>query len=128
MDENKYLLWFSRVVWAGIAANCLLAGFALVAPVTVTELVGLPMAEPLVWPRFASFLLLLLSGFYVPAARDPLGNHYNSVWTVACRVGGVVFFSIVGGNYIAFALFDLTFGLPEGILLWLGYSTASKQK
>lgn len=128
MDDNKYLLWFSRVVWAGIAANCLLAGFALVAPVTVIELVGLPMAEPLVWPRFASFLLLLLSGFYVAAARDPLGNLYTSVWTVACRVGGVVFFSIVGGNYIAFALFDLTFGLPEAILLWRGLSAAQNQK
>lgn len=128
MDENRHLLWFSRVVWAGIVANCMLALFAIVAPVTVIELVGLPMAEPLVWARFASFLLLLLSGFYVPAARNPLHNLYNSVWTVACRFGGVAFFSIVGGNYIAFALFDLTFGLPEAILLGLGLSATSKHE
>jgi hypothetical protein len=127
MDENKYLLWFSRVVWAGIVANLLVALVAISATTAVIGVLNLPPADPLVWPRFASFLLILLSIFYVPAARDPLGNRYSSIWTVACRFGGVVFFSIVGGNYIVFGLFDLVFGLPEAILLWLGHSAASKQ-
>jgi hypothetical protein len=127
MDENKYLLWFSRVVWAGIVSNLLLALLAITATTAVIEFLKLPPAEPLVWPRFASFLLILLSGFYVAAARDPLHNLYTSFWTVACRFGGVAFFSIVGGNYIVFGLFDLIFGLPEAILLWLGLSAASRK-
>jgi hypothetical protein len=126
MEENLYLLWFRRVVWAGIVANVLVALVSIIAPTTVLEVLKLPPAEPLVWPRFAAFLLLLLTGFYVPAAIDPLRNLYNSVFTVVCRFGGVCFFSIIGGGYIVFGLFDLTFGLPEAILLGLGLSTASK--
>lgn len=128
MDKNRYLVWYSRVVWVGIAANLLLALVAIAATSTVLEILNLPLAEPLVWPRFAAFLLILLSGFYVAAAIDPLRSLYSSVFTVACRFGGVVFFSIVGGNYIVFGLFDLVFGLPEAILLWLGLAAASKQE
>jgi hypothetical protein len=127
MDENKYLLWYSRVVWAGIVANLLLALVAMTATTTVLEFLALPPAEPLVWPRFASFLLILLSGFYVPAAMDPRNSLYASVFTVICRFGGVFFFSIVGGGYIVFGLFDLTFGLPEAILLALGLNAESKK-
>jgi hypothetical protein len=128
MEESNFLVWFRRVVWAGIAANLLLALVAITATTSVIELLRLPPAEPLVWPRFASFLLILLSGFYVPAAIDPVHNIYNSVFTVVCRFGGVIFFSVVGGNYIAFGLFDLVFGLPEAVLLWLGLSTTRKRQ
>lgn len=126
MGENRYLLWFSRVVWAGIAANVLVALVSIAAPTAVLAFLKLPPAEPLVWPRFAAFLLLLLSGFYIPAAMDPRRNLFNSIFTVVCRFGGVCFFSLVGGGYIVFGLFDLTFGLPEAILLWLGLSSRSK--
>ena len=77
------------------------------------------MAEPLVWPRFAAFLLILLSIFYVPSAVDPLVHRYSAVVSIICRFGGVAFFTIVGGRYIVFGLFDLTFGLPQAVLLWI---------
>lgn len=128
MGENHYLLWFRRVVWAGIVANVLVAVVSIAAPTTVLEFLKLPPAEPLVWPRFAAFLLILLSGFYIPAAIDPLRNLFNSIFTVVCRFGGVCFFSIVGGGYIVFGLFDLTFGLPEAILLGLGLADRSRQQ
>ena len=92
----------------------------------VLELLKLPPAEPLVWPRFAAFLLILLSGFYVPAALDPSRNVFAAIFAVVCRFGGVAFFSIIGGRYIAFGLFDFVFGLPEAILL--GCALASAQK
>src|ERR1700757_4465055 len=65
MSESSYLAWFRRVMWLGIIANVALALLSIFRTELVLELIGLPPASPLVWPRFASFLLILLSGFYV---------------------------------------------------------------
>jgi len=124
MADSGYLQWFRRVMWLGVAANVIVAVFSIAKTDTVLELLKLPLAEPLVWPRFAAFLLILLSGFYVPAAIDPSRNLFAAIFAVVCRFGGVAFFSIVGGGYIAFGLFDLTFGLPEAILLALAFRSS----
>jgi hypothetical protein len=126
MSESSYLAWFRRVMWLGIIANVALALLSIFRTELVLELIGLPPASPLVWPRFASFLLILLSGFYLPAAIDPKGNLFAAVFAVVCRFGGVAFFSIIGGRYILFGLFDLTFGLPEAILLALARASSRK--
>jgi hypothetical protein len=126
MTDNGYLLWFRRVMWLGIASNVIVAVVSIARTAMVLELLKLPPAEPLVWPRFAAFLLILLSGFYVPAALDPSRNVFAAIFAVVCRFGGVAFFSIIGGRYIAFGLFDFVFGLPEAILL--GCALASAQK
>ena len=126
MTESSYLAWFRRIMWLGIIANVALALLAMFRTEWLLDLIGLPQASPLVWPRFASFLLILLSGFYVPAAIDPKGNLFAAVFAVICRFGGVGFFSIIGGRYILFGLFDLTFGLPEAILLALAWASSRK--
>jgi len=126
MGDNGYLLWFRRVMWLGIASNVIAAVFSITKTAMVLELLKLPPADPLVWPRFAAFLLILLSGFYVPAALDPSRNVFAAIFAVFCRFAGVAFFSVIGGRYIAFGLFDLTFGLPEAILL--GFAFASSRK
>ena len=126
MTDNGYLLWFRRVMWLGIASNVIVAVVSIARTAMVLELLKLPPAEPLVWPRFAAFLLILLSGFYVPAALDPSRNVFAAIFAVVCRFGGVAFFSIIGGRYIAFGLFDFVFGLPEAILL--GFALASARK
>ena len=116
-SETASLRWFKRLMWAGILANLAVACTSLAIPEKVLEMLQLAPATPLVWPRFAAFLLILLSLFYVAAARDPVRNAYVSIVAVICRFGGVIFFGIVGGNYIAFGLFDLVFGLPQALLL-----------
>lgn len=113
------LRWFRYLMWAGIVANLVLASVSLVAPDRVLALLGLDPASPLVWPRFAAFLLILLSGFYIPGAIDPRRNTYAAVGAVLSRFGGVAFFFLVGGGYILFGLFDLVFGLPQAVLLLL---------
>ncbi len=128
MTDSSYLLWFRRVMWLGITANVAVAIFSIAKTDTVLEFLKLPQAEPLVWPRFAAFLLILLSGFYVPAAIDPPRSLFAAVFAVVCRFGGVAFFSITGGRYIVFGLFDLTFGLPEAILLALAFLTSRGTK
>jgi hypothetical protein len=114
------LLWYRRLVWAGIAANLVLGAAGLFVPGLLLSLLGLEQAQPQVWPRFAAFLLILLSIFYIPAARDPVGNRFSAVFTVVCRFGGVLFFAVIGGSYLLFGLYDLIFGLPQAIALWRG--------
>jgi hypothetical protein len=126
VTESRYLAWFRRVMALGILSNLVVAVLSIAATDQVLGLLKLPPAEPLVWPRFAAFLLILLSGFYVPAAIDPARNLFAAVFATICRFGGVGFFSIIGGGYIVFGLFDFTFGLPEAVLLALAYFSRPK--
>ena len=111
-------------LWAGIIANIVVAVVSITWTETVLDLLRLPPAQPLVWPRFAAFLLILLSGFYIPAALDPRRNRFSAFFAVICRFGGVGFFSVIGGGYILFGLFDAIFGVPEAILLVIGLFSA----
>jgi hypothetical protein len=128
MRDSGYLLWFRRVMWLGIISNVIVALLSITQTPMVLEFLKLPPAEPLVWPRFAAFLLILLSGFYIPAALNPSGNIFASIFAVVCRFGGVIFFSIVGGRYIVFGLFDFIFGLPQAILLGSAFASSRQTR
>jgi processive rubber oxygenase RoxA-like protein len=116
---NKNAVWFSLVVWIGIAANCLLALPTLLMPGPMMTLFALPQAWPLMWPGFAALLLILLTAFYVPAALHPLRYLPVSWLAVLARLAGVIFFCGFNRDYIQFGLFDLAFFLPEAALLAL---------
>lgn len=109
--------WFSRVVWLGIFANLALAVPTLLAPAQMLAWTGLPVADPLLWPRFAALLLVLLSIFYVPAALDPDRYRITAWSAVGSRLAGVLFFPTQAPEYLMFGLFDLVFLVPEAILL-----------
>ena len=83
-------LWFKRVMWLGIAANFALAVPTLLAPERMIEVVGLPMATPLLGPRFAALRLILLSLFYMPAGIDPVRYRLVALLTLVSRLAGVV--------------------------------------
>ena len=111
-------LWFRRVLWLGILANLALAVPTLIAPAPMMALSGLPPATPLLWPRFAGLLLILLSIFYMPAGVDP--DRYRVVaWlAVMARLAGVVFFvGFQSADYRLLGYFDLAFFVPEALLL-----------
>jgi hypothetical protein len=117
-DESAAARWFKRVLWIGIAANLALAIPTLFLPEQVIALSGFPAASPVVWPRFAALLLILLSLFYMPAGIDV--DRYRPVaWlAVASRLAGVVFFlGFQAAEYRMLGLFDLVFLVPELILL-----------
>jgi hypothetical protein len=111
--------WFSRIVWVGIVANLALALPSIAAPDQVVEMSGIPTVTPHLWVRFAGLLLLLLSAFYAPAARDPDRYRANAWLAVASRAAGVVFFFMEPAAYRLFAYFDLVFFVPQALLLWL---------
>src|SRR5882724_8054334 len=117
----KALLWFLRFVWLGIIANIVLTFTAIFCTEWVIEFIRLDPASPLAWPRFGAFGILLLTGFYLIAAMDPCRSMWASVFTIVCRAGGLLFFAIVGGRYIVFGLFDLLFGAPQAICLYLAW-------
>lgn len=110
--------WFRRVLWIGILANLGLAIPTLLFPAQMMAFSRLPIAEPVLWPRFAGLLLILLSAFYAPAGIDP--NRYRAVaWlAVVSRLAGVIFFvGFQAAEYHMLGYFDLVFFVPELILL-----------
>ena len=110
--------WFKRVLWLGIIANLALAVPTVLAPGRMIVLTGLPPATPLVWPQFAGLLLILLSIFYMPAGIDFVRYRANAWAAVGSRLAGVIFFvGFQSREYHALGYFDLTFAVPEAILL-----------
>lgn len=121
---NDYAKWFGRVVWLGIIANFALTLPTLFLPDEMLAMYSLPSASPTMWPSFAALLLILLSLFYIPAARRPLYYPLVSWLTVLARLAGVIFFCLFNTDYFFFGLFDGLFFVPESILLTLAFKEA----
>jgi len=119
--EDGALRWFQRLVWAGIIGNVIVGIVSLAYPTQVLELAKVDPATPLVWPRLSAMLIMLLAGFYIPAALDPNANRFAAVFAVVCRFAGTIFMAVVGGHYIIFGLFDFIFGAPQAICLYLAW-------
>ena len=117
--RNAPLAWFQRVLWLAIAANVALAVPTLLIPERMLALTSLPPAAPLMWPRFAAWLLMLLSAFYVPAALDALRFRTIAWLAVGSRLAGVAFFLTQSADYRMLGAVDLVFFVPEVILLAL---------
>ena len=120
--EDKWLRWYRWLVWAGIVANIIVGTTSIAFTSQVLALAKVDPATPLVWPRLSAMLVMLLGGFYVPAAIDPCAHRYAAVFTVLCRFAGTAFMFIVGGHYVIFGLFDFIFGAPQAICLYLAWA------
>jgi hypothetical protein len=118
MARSKAAVWFGRVVWLGILANVAAAIPTLLVPDRLIAMLNLPAATPLVWPRFAAWLLILLSLFYMPGAIDLDKYRVTAKLSVFSRLAGVVFFWLMQPpEYRMFGTFDFVFLVPETILL-----------
>ena len=119
--EDRALRWFRRLVWAGIVANVVVGIVSIAYTAQVLALAKVDPATPLVWPRLSAMLIMLLAGFYIPAAIDPCAHRFAAVFAVVCRFAGTIFMAVVGGHYIIFGLFDFIFGAPQAIFLYLAW-------
>src|SRR2546429_673411 len=114
--EDGALRWFQRLVWAGISGSVVVGIVSIAYPAQVLALAKVDPATPLVWPRLSAMLIMLLAGFYIPAALDANANRFAAVFAVVCRFAGTTFMAVVGGHYIIFGLFDFVFGAPRRVL------------
>ena len=120
---NPHARRFGLVVKIGVGANLVLAVIALFFPHALLSLLRMEEAVPDIWLRFAAWLLILLSLFYIPPANDPFRSPATSWLVVVARVAGVVFFVTcfvllkVSATYMLLGAFDLAFAIPEGVLL-----------
>lgn len=118
---------YGLVVRLGVLTNVVLAAPAVFAPGLVLGLFGLPTGDVDLWARFAAFLLILLSLFYLPPAAEPYRSPAASWLTVLARAGGVAFFTgavALGGaspRVLSLAGIDAVFAVAEGYALWKAY-------
>jgi hypothetical protein len=120
---NAYARWFGRIVWVGVFVNVVLSIPGLLFPEWLLGLLNLEPAVPTVWVRFSANLLILLSLFYIPAAINLYRYPANAWLAVFARFAGLAFFLTQPREYLAFGLLDLTFAIPESILLILAQRT-----
>lgn len=125
MAVNQYAKWFGRVIWLGILANFALALPTLFLPDEMLAMMSLPSASPSMWPSFAALLLILLSLFYIPAAK-PLQYRPVALLSVLARLAGATFFCVFHPDYFLFGVFDFVFFVPESILLVLAIREEEK--
>ncbi len=116
---NSYAYWFRRFVVLGILVNLFFAIPGSFIPNAVMGIVGVPPTLDPIWPAFASWLLLLLSLFYIPAASDPFKYRTIAWLAVFARVAGVIFFFGIWQMYPLFGFIDLFFAAAQGITLIL---------
>jgi mono/diheme cytochrome c family protein len=120
-SEPGALRWYRWLVWAGIIANFAIGIVSIAYTPQVLALARVDPATPLVWPRLSAMLVMLLAGFYMPAAIDPCAHRFAAVFAVVCRFAGTIFMALAGGHYIIFGLFDFIFGAPQAICLYLAW-------
>ncbi|HEU0301744.1 MAG TPA: hypothetical protein VFR37_19985, partial [Longimicrobium sp.] len=131
---KRYERAFRITVWIGVIVNLTLGAAALVAPDWFLTAWGVDVAYPNLWPRFAAWLLILLSLSYIPGANDIHRYRANAVLQVVARFSGVVFFTgavlVLGFSrrFLLFGLLDLAFAVPSGIFLLLALRHLERQK
>src|ERR1700737_4874426 len=115
---------FCIVVWLGVIVNWTFAVWAVfVNPHSLLTLLKLGDVESTVWLYNYSFLLMILSLFYIPAAHDPFRYQANAWLLIVGRLGPASTFFIGGAGHFMPAGFatlgigDSTFGIIGLILL-----------
>ena len=128
---NAYLRWYSRLVWIGLTFNLGFAVMALFAPHTLQDWMDLEPLEWTAWLRNVGMLLVIVSLFNAGAALAPLRYPlYSWLVPIARVIAATFFFDVVFLNsfdsadrpnaFITLAVFDLTFGVVCGALLYVG--------
>ena len=115
---------FCIIVWLGVIVNFTFALWAVfLNPHSLLTALKLGDVESTVWLYNYSFLLMILSLFYIPAAHDPFRYRANAWLLIIGRlvpastffIGAAAHFMPAG--FVTLGIGDSTFGLIELILL-----------
>jgi len=129
---NKYLKWFTRVVWVGIIFNLAVAVPSILTPQLLNITFGLGPEYSDVWLRNVGMLLLSMCLFYGVAAHAPLRFPAYSWLVAASRLIAAVFWLYMmrvtsyPGVMFQFFLADCAFGVALAVLLQLGMPPESR--
>ncbi|HEX2686253.1 MAG TPA: hypothetical protein VHN14_06525 [Kofleriaceae bacterium] len=107
------------MVLFGVFVNIALALPTMFWPNFMLGLMRVPLTHEPMWANFAALLLILLSLSYIPGGIDPVRYRASAWHSVIARLGGSLFFLVTPfrHDWVLFGLIDLTFFVPEGILL-----------
>lgn len=115
---------FKIAVWIGVIANWSFAIWAVFSnPHTLLQGFGLGDVADTTWLYNYSFLLMILSLFYIPAANDPFRYRVNAWLLIVGRLvpASTFVFGVAMGfmppGFLNLAVGDGTIGLIELILL-----------
>ena len=124
---NKFVKWFNIAIFIGVLINIL--GMALpfiFAPQWYLDSFGLPGGgASVLWMRQAGLLLFFISILYLPGGRDPMRYSLNAKFAVLVRmvIGSywlwLVFVEGQASAFLVLGIFDCTYAVFNGILLWL---------
>jgi len=116
--------FFRIVVWLGVIANWSFGLWVVFGDGnSLLAMLRLGPQDNLLWLYNYSILLMILSLFYIPAARDPFRYQANAWLLIAGRLApastfliGVLLGYLPGGFFTLF-MADGTFGVVELVLL-----------
>jgi hypothetical protein len=115
---------FFIVVWLGVIANWAFAIWAVfIDPHSLLAFFKLGSVESTIWLYNYSFLLMILSLFYIPAAHDPDRYRANAWLLIIGRLvpASTFFIGVLLGfmprGFATLGIGDTTFGIIELILL-----------
>ncbi len=135
--QNKYLKWFSIVVWIGVPVNLYFAFPAFFVPNFLIDSLDLTDDFKTVWLRNAGLLIFIVTAYHILAAVHPARYVAVGWMVVGGRLVAAVYWLIVVADwwetstnpdaFIPFLIGDLAFGGISGVLLYLGMRQERRQ-
>lgn len=98
-------------------------------PEAILAPLALPTSAANIWLRNTANLMLTINIFYIPVILDPIRYPAYSWWAALMRFTGVIFWLIAmqdNPHFRSYLLADLTLGVVQSALLFLGLRQARK--
>ncbi len=106
------VLGFNMLLHLGIGLGCMFL------PYFVSRGFHLPPPVPTGWIRGWGATLILVTALYVSGLQDPLRSRFPNIVDFIGRVWMATVWFVVGGGFVWFGVFDLSFAV---LLAWLYY-------
>jgi len=107
---------YQRALWLALGLEILLGLYALLAPASLSALLGLPSPRPEGWVRIWGALLLFAAALHVPGVLDPVRRRWASLVGISGRFALAVLYAILSGGFLWLALIEAGLGFLLAIL------------
>jgi hypothetical protein len=90
---------YQRALWAVLAFEALIGLYALLAPTSLSTLLGLPAPSPAGWTRLWGALLIFAAALHVPGTLDPVRRRWAGLVGISGRFALALLYAILGGGF-----------------------------